>query len=413
MQYIKNLIMRVATEDHCPLYLHWPCGFNPNAGTPLRQWASRCRGRGRWSWLRWLFMLLLTVTWPFRLLRLIRHTTRAFAPSITNRTGKLIWRQVAEQLWLGLCHALPPEAYYTYELYRAERRGLVDHYLHQYEASALLPYLNRDHRHPAIDDKAQFARLCQQHQLPTATTLGSCEQGRCNWQATARVDIFIKPLCGARGEGTMLWRQLADNQYQDHNGHVQTRNTLIEQFEKLSLQQAYLVQARLYNHPAIAALSPGALSTARIVTGRTPTGAIETVAATFKMAWQPSIINTHGLNSAIELTTGQLARAYSYDPICSGYDAHPVTGALITGAILPDWPDALALAERVHQQFPGYVFLGWDVAPTPQGPVLLEGNAGWDVVTVQKPQGIPLAQTRFADICRLWMEGQRRGLKWC
>lgn len=326
------------------------------------------------------------------------------APTIAERTGKRPWQQALEQLWFGLCHALPPVSYYTYELYRPERHAWTDAYLHQYEVNALLPYLNQAYVHPAIDDKAAFAQLCVQNQLPTPVILGHCAEGVCHWQAAVGDDLFIKPRVGARGEGTMRWRRVATNQYQDNTGCLQPWVAVVEALATASRQQAYLVQPCLDNHTAIAPLSPEALATVRLVTGRPPAGTPEAVAATFKMAWHPDIINTHGLNSPIALETGRLGRAYSYDPICPGYDVHPVTGALITGLLLPDWAATLALAQRAHHLFPGYVFLGWDVALTPAGPLLLEGNHSWDVVTVQKPQGSPLGQSRFAEICSLWMQ---------
>jgi hypothetical protein len=71
--------------------------------------------------------------------------------------------------------------------------------------------------------------------------------------------------------------------------------------------------------------------------------------------------------------------------------------------MLPDWEQTLTLSQTAHALFPGYVFLGWDIALTTQGPLLLEGNSGWDVMTVQKPQHTPLAHTRFAAICSMWI----------
>lgn len=402
MGHWQERLMRLLTADYCPLYLAWSPWRRMTTAAPLRRWASRCQGRGRWALLRWLFLLLLTVTWPLRLLWLSRQTTHAFAPTIRQRTGKAVWRQLGEQIWLGVRHALPPVAYYTYEFYRVERYGTVDDYLQQYEAGALLPWLNRDQHHPAMADKAHFAELCTEQRLPTVAILGICAAGRCDWLAPVVGDIFVKPCRGARGEGTQRWRWVAADEYEAVTGERHSWATVVATLAQLSQQQAYLVQPCLANHPTIAALAPDALSTVRLVTGRTPTGHVEAIVATFKMAWQPDIINTHGLNSSIALASGQLGRAYSYDPVCAGYDAHPVTGAGITGVILPDWPAAVALAQQAHALFPGYVFVGWDIALTPQGPHLLEGNAGWDVVTVQKPQGVGLAQTRFAELCHLW-----------
>ena len=402
-------------------------------------WASRYQGYGRRAGWRRLLMLVLTLTWPVRALLLISQHLRTFAPTIRQRTGAPLWRQAWEQLWLAFVHALPPVTYYHYELYRPEQKAWVDAYVHQHETRSLLPHLNRYQQHPAIDDKEAFAQLCgqaalpnlnryQQHPaiddkeafaqlcgqaaLPTVPILAVGKAGRVIWHAEAQQDLFLKPITGARGEGAQRWYGLAGAQgaegvYQDAQGKKLSRAEFRAMLRNLSQKRGYLVQPCLTNHPAIADLSPGALATVRIVTGRTPDGTIELIAATFKMAWRPSIINTYGLNSPVNRTTGQLGRAYSYHPICPGFAQHPVTAAPIIERLLPDWLTTATLAQQAHRHFPGYVFLGWDVALTPHGPLLLEGNAGWDVLTVQKPQRTPLAHTRFAAICRLWMQAGR------
>ncbi len=403
----QKIGQKFGDSDYCPLYIHWSPWSVPDAGQQLRLWASHHQVRGRWPFLRWVLALALTITWPLRAGWLIGQNLRQYAPVIAKRTGKPVWRQGLEQLWLAFRHSLPPVAYYHYELYRPAQRPLVDQYIHQYEASSLLPYLNRHHRHPAIDNKVQFAFLCAIQGLPTVPIWAVCKGGNVIWQATATGDLFVKPVTGARGEGANVWQRLDADRYQKPQGEPIPWAALLAMLAKMSQTRDYLVQPRLYNHPAIADLSPCALATARIVTGRTLDGAIEVIAATFKMAWHANIINTHGLNSAIDLATGVLGRAYSYHPLSAGVDQHPVTGAPITGRRLPDWAAAVALAQRAHQQFPGYVFLGWDVALVATGPLLLEGNAGWDVLTVQKPQHTPLAQTRFATISDLWMQVRR------
>ena len=432
-------LAQTLTADYCPLYLHWSFWSTPDAGQQLRLWASRYQGYGRRAGWRRLLMLVLTLTWPVRALLLISQHLRTFAPTIRQRTGAPLWRQAWEQLWLAFVHALPPVTYYHYELYRPEQKAWVDAYVHQHETRSLLPHLNRYQQHPAIDDKEAFAQLCgqaalpnlnryQQHPaiddkeafaqlcgqaaLPTVPILAVGKAGRVIWHAEAQQDLFLKPITGARGEGAQRWYGLAGAQgaegvYQDAQGKKLSRAEFRAMLRNLSQKRGYLVQPCLTNHTAIADLSPGALATVRIVTGRTPDGTIELIAATFKMAWRPSIINTYGLNSPVNRTTGQLGRAYSYHPICPGFAQHPVTAAPIIERLLPDWLTTATLAQQAHRHFPGYVFLGWDVALTPHGPLLLEGNAGWDVLTVQKPQRTPLAHTRFAAICRLWMQAGR------
>jgi hypothetical protein len=72
--------------------------------------------------------------------------------------------------------------------------------------------------------------------------------------------------------------------------------------------------------------------------------------------------------------------------------------------ILPDWDAALKYVKLAHQACSDFVFVGWDVAFTPHGAMILEGNANWDAGTYQTLRGEPLGNTKFADILteRFW-----------
>jgi hypothetical protein len=65
---------------------------------------------------------------------------------------------------------------------------------------------------------------------------------------------------------------------------------------------------------------------------------------------------------------------------------------------LPSWDAALQYLRIAHQACASFVFVGWDVAFTPHGPVILEGNANWEAATYQTLRGEPLGHTKFVDI---------------
>lgn len=78
---------------------------------------------------------------------------------------------------------------------------------------------------------------------------------------------------------------------------------------------------------------------------------------------------------------------------------HPDSDLALQGHQLPHWPDAIALVTRAHRTaFPRFVSLGWDVALTPDGPVLIEANAGWGAEIMQTLNGEPLGDTVLAEI---------------
>ena len=73
------------------------------------------------------------------------------------------------------------------------------------------------------------------------------------------------------------------------------------------------------------------------------------------------------------------------------------------GCTLPDWEIALQRAKIAHGACSGFAFIGWDIAFTPQGPILLEGNANWSAGEYQRLSGEPLGHTKFPDVLATWL----------
>jgi hypothetical protein len=66
--------------------------------------------------------------------------------------------------------------------------------------------------------------------------------------------------------------------------------------------------------------------------------------------------------------------------------------------VLPYWDIVLRHTKVAHQACSNYVFIGWDVALTDQGPMLLEGNLNWTASDYQRLGGEPLGRTKFAEV---------------
>lgn len=331
--------------------------------------------------------------WPWQALYRGVQLNQRFGAEVAELTGKGRTRQVLEQLCWSLLENVPPVAYYRYGLFEVGAPGAD--YLHPHDVTGLARALGAPGPGNPVDDKAAFARLCAAEGLPTAEVLARVDAAGAGELSLPARDLFVKPVRAARGEGALrlAWSEgghrLPDGQ-RLRPGALQ---------ERARRHGELLVQELLRDARELDGVSPGALSTVRLVTGRWPDGRVEPLAASFQVALRPDqLVSTHGLSCAIELSSGRLGPGYRYRPLSSAYPLHPLTEGRLEGRALPSWKETVECALRAHRALPGEVFLGWDVALTDAGPKLLEANRGWDPALVQRPQGVPLGQTRLAAI---------------
>ena len=82
------------------------------------------------------------------------------------------------------------------------------------------------------------------------------------------------------------------------------------------------------------------------------------------------------------------------------FENHPVTGSPVTGRIVQHWAEIRDLAIAGHRVFADRMLLGWDVALTPDGPVLVEANAYPDTEFLQRVHRRPIGQKIGRASCR-------------
>jgi hypothetical protein len=178
-----------------------------------------------------------------------------------------------------------------------------------------------------------------------------------------------------------------------------------------------MVMPRLKNHPDLAGLASESLITVRAVTCLDERQQPELVVAYLRVLsklepdW-PVKKPISEYAAAIDLPTGRLQAMTGDKPECLSqwHERHPVTGVPVAGRIVPDWAAVAALAERAHRVTRDRVLVGWDIAITPSGPLLLEGNSYPDVHYPQRIHQRPYGEMRVGELLRHHMARLER--KW-
>lgn len=80
-----------------------------------------------------------------------------------------------------------------------------------------------------------------------------------------------------------------------------------------------------------------------------------------------------GMLCRVDAETGKI-RSVATDDYFNVFSAHPDTGVVFEGYQLPMVQEAIALAKEAAKVLPQMRHVGWDVAITPDGPVIIEGN---------------------------------------
>lgn len=135
-----------------------------------------------------------------------------------------------------------------------------------------------------------------------------------------------------------------------------------------------LAEQFIEQHPEMARLYPGSINTMRIVTYLDANDKVHVLARVLKIG-NGGFIDNYS-NGGMYTMTDESGRALhaAYDGNGDIYTIHPASGVTIEGFQVPLFDEVLAFADTLARKVPEMPYIGWDIAITPEGPVVIEGN---------------------------------------
>jgi hypothetical protein len=367
----------------------------------LRAIGFRARSRSRNPLKRWLRSAAMMMTWPIGAFFDALRDARAIAPA--DSPVRLV-NTLFDMYILALMRNIPPLEYKLYRFHEPAARADMDHYLYWNDLSALSALnARRGAENRDVQDKHRFAEICARHALPHVPTFAVFERGRqIVPDRPFRPDqsrLFVKHLRGAGSTGAERWTR-EGNRYRNTQAVAVPAADLADRLRGTDC----IVQPCLENHSSLATLTNGALACLRIVTGIDRAGLAEFIWAMLILPFGTLKSSTTGIPCRVEPATGTITHAldiWNEREIAN----HPDTGAALIGLAVPFWRESVALTTRAHGLAFGRFFsLGWDVALTETGPVLLETNSGWGALHHQMLEG-PIGRTVFSRLVKEELDG--------
>lgn len=174
--------------------------------------------------------------------------------------------------------------------------------------------------------------------------------------------IFAKPNHGSCGKGV---EKLNVADFAD----VEAMLAYIREKKLVILEHA------LPQHPDMARLHPQSVNSMRIVTDVVG-NEVKIAYIVVKIGRGDSCCDNTGQGGVlcrVDAESGKI-RSVATDDYFNVYEKHPDTDVTFVGYQLPMVPEAIALAKQAAMVLPQMRHVGWDIAITPDGPAIIEGN---------------------------------------
>lgn len=339
---------------------------------------------------------IYTVYWPIKAFLIAMSAAVNFEKE-AHKVELSYWRIFLLFWRLLVRHNMTIESCNKYRIWRPENLARVNEYIQFHEIIALVPWLSRHKNTSQLDDKIQFAELCQKNSLPTAEIVATLKNGKINFnsgRALPKKDLFSKingSWGGSNGQ-TWIYDEVLRS-WSNRNVSYDELN-LCRHLTEIAPSATTVIQVLLRNGAEIESFSSGALCTIRVVTFKLPGESPQLFRAALRMPVGGSDVDNYGaggLAAGID-GNGRLTSATRKKDRYGYIEIHPDTGTQITGATVECLHQVVELAMHAHTTLTDVYSVGWDIAWTQYGAVIVEANVGWDEAVLQMPESRPLGK---------------------
>ncbi len=291
-----------------------------------------------------------------------------------------------------------PDNYSQCRLWEKDRREWCYYYgsiYDPYQRGRLRREVQRKEYEILFDDKEVCYQLCKAAELPLPKQY-LCVQpddlyhGKIREILTSEPDkqLIIKPALGMGGKGIVIaYREGKDIFVRDKK--------IVVPLDGFHLHEKVVIQEYIGQHPSLSSIAPS-VNTVRMVTLLTKQKNVIILGAYMRFGIGDAYldnVSSGGIEVGIDIDHG-LLRGCAFDEKGNRYQTHPTSHVVFNGHQIPSWSSVVQLAIKIQQSFPYYKLLGYDLAITPYGPVVIEINSAPDMVGLESAYG-PILKDRL------------------
>lgn len=169
--------------------------------------------------------------------------------------------------------------------------------------------------------------------------------------------VFAKEIDGCGGHGIEKLKDFSD---------------IDALYSRLMENRQFLIEDTLIQHEVLNTINPNAVNNVRYATV-VKDGKVYIETSTLRLnTGKDAVISSNDVMVNIDEEGNLISDAV--DEMFDTYETHPDTGTKLKGIKLPFIPEAREMVKKAALIVPEVRYVGWDVALTSTGPVLIEGN---------------------------------------
>jgi len=281
------------------------------------------------------------------------------AGRLSRTTWKPRWLIGLDMIWSAAVHETGFTDYQDWDFHLLKHRERVTYMTHP-KSNHIAQLVNQKPFRHHFADKSEFVKLFAKYVGRETLDVRTATDDDLRAFVERHGSVMVKVLDKDGGQG------IERREAADITDYTAFRASLLA-------SRQFLVEQVIPQHPEMAALNPSSVNSLRIVS-YFDGSEVHILARVLKMGNGDVIDNfAHG-GMYTMLDEDGVALHAAFDVSGDAYETHPISGIRIPGFRVPLYPQVLDLVDEIARIVPQIPYVGWDIAISPDRPVVIEGN---------------------------------------
>lgn len=294
-----------------------------------------------------------------RIIRIDVKGILKIAKNISKKTNKSRIYILKDMIYCGFKYQAGYYDYQEFELYKVDKSKRPT-YLTRGKNNAIVKKYNDKSYFHVFENKAEFNQQFEPYIKRAWLNLKESSKEEFERFIKNNPVFIAKPIDGLGGVGIEKYT-------------VQSDTSISKLYQTLKEKNQYLLEAFVIQHPEMNRLYDGSVNTLRMFTFYKD-GQGHFLHAVLKIGNGGMIDNfsSGGMYTFLENDGSVKLPAVDKEDIL--YDTHPISQTKIIGFQVPMFDEAVELVKKAATVVPQIAYVGWDIAISKDGPVIIEGN---------------------------------------